>query len=384
MTAVTGLGASAGDREAKPSIAVLMSNADDARQRKLVGALRRHGYPTTVLAFSRPDYYRAHTDDITVLGVLAHESYLTRVRVYLGALPRLRRNLGGADVAMVFSSEHVLLVRLATALSKSTLRVVREFGDVPRTVDGSGWIPALARSIERWGLRLSSAVMVTAEGFIESYLRSRMGYSGPVTMLPNKSDLPYRPDSEWIAPEEAGRLEILYPGLLRCRRSVDILLAVAEAAPDQISVTVCGHNLTGREITERENFRFLGSFRSPEDLDLLYGGCHVVYSGYPYEPTRSNYALARTIRFHDSVIFGRPQIAHEGTADGTVVATEELGIAIDPSDVDDAVRRIASVSVEAWQQYAANARRLAHEWTTYDEDFAAVVAELGLMNTAAD
>ena len=378
MTDASSPGVRSGDRERRPPVAVVMSNADDARQQKLVRALRRHGYPTTVLAFSRYDYYRANTEDMSILGVLEHESYLARVPVYLRGLQRLRRGLHGAEVAIVFSSEHALLVRAAMALSRLKPRIVREFGDVPRTVDGSGWIPALARSIERCGLRFSSAVVVTAEGFVDDYLRNRMGYAGPVTILPNKSDLPYRPDSEWVPPEGGLRLEILYPGLLRCRHSVDVLLAVARAAPHDISVTVCGHNLTGREISERDNLRFLGPFRSPEDLDRLYGASHVVYSGYPYEPSRSNYALARTIRFHDSIIFGRPQIAHEGTADGAHVTSEELGIVIDPSDPDAAAQRIASVSIESWERYAANARRMASRWTTYDEDLTAVLAELGL------
>ena len=372
---------------AKPSVVVLMSNADDARQRKLVGAFRRHGFPTTLLAFSRDDYYRANAmsgDDVSILGVLPHESYLTRIPAYVGSLPRLRRSLRSADVVVTFSSEHVLLVRAATVLTRSTPRVVREFGDVPRTVDGSGWMPVLARLVERWGLHLSTDVLVTAEGFVDDYLRSRMRYSGPVAMLPNKPDLPRRPHTEWIVPENGGRLEIIYPGLLRCRRSVEILLAVAEAAPDKISITVRGHNLTGRGICERKNLRFMGPFRSPEDLDRLYGSCHVVYAGYPYEPSRSNYPLARTIRFHESVIFGRPQIAHEGTADAEVVREERLGIVIDPSDTDAAARQIVSVAVDSWERYAANARRLAGEWSTYDEDFAAAVAGLGWLKSAAD
>lgn len=368
----------------RPSVTVLMSNADDARQRKLVRALRRHGYPTTVLAFSRDDYYRAQTDDISILGVLAHESYLSRVPVYLRALPRLRRDLDETDVVIVFSSEQALLARAATALRKSRPYVLREFGDVPRTVDGSGLIPALARLIERAGLHLSSAVAVTAEGFIDGYLRSRMGYTGPVTVLPNKSDLPYRPDTTWVAPEKGEPLKMLYPGLLRCRQSVDVLLAVAEAASNEISVTVCGHNLTGREIDERGKLRFLGPFRSPEDLDQIYGGCHVVYAGYPYEPNRSNYALARTIRFHDSITFGRPQIAHEGTADAHVVRREGLGIVIDPSDVNAAAQRIISTPIEAWERYAKNARRLAERWTTYDEDLMRVLKELRVSNTPAE
>lgn len=371
------------DRGSRPSVTVLMSNADDARQQKLVGALRRHGYPTTVLAFSRDDYYRAETDDISILGVLTHESYLSRVPVYLRALPRLRRDLDETDVAIVFSSEHVLLVRAATALRRSRPYVLREFGDVPRTVDGSGLIPALARLIERWGLRLSSAVAVTAEGFIDEYLRRRMGYAGAVTVLPNKSDLPYRPDATWVAPEKGEQLRMLYPGLLRCRQSVEVLLAVAEAAPDEISVTVCGHNLTGRQIDERGSLRFVGPFRSPEDLERIYGGCHVVYAGYPYEPNRSNYALARTIRFHDSVMFGRPQIAHEGTADADVVRRQGLGIVIDPSDVNAAAQRIISTPIEAWQGYAENARRLAERWTTYDEDLMGVLNELRVSNMSA-
>lgn len=360
-------------------IAILMSNVDDARQLKLVRALRRHGYPATVVAFARDDYYRADAAsaaDVAVLGVLANESYLTRVPVYLRSVPRLRRYLAEAEVVIVFSSEHALLARMATALRSPSPRIVREFGDVPRAVDGTGWKAALARSIERRGLRHCNAVLVTAEGFVEGYLRSRMDYLGAVAVLPNKPDLSRRPDSTWSAPENAGRLKILYPGLIRCQRSVEILLALADAAPDTISISVCGYNLTGMEIAERENLRFLGPYRSPDDLGRLYGGCHVVYSGYPYEPDRSNYSLARTIRFHESVTFGRPQIAHKGTADAVVVGDQELGIVIDPADSGAAAGEIVSVPVKSWERYAANARRLADQWSTYDDDLVAAIVQL--------
>ena len=67
-----------------------------------------------------------------MLGVLANESYFSRVPVYLRGLARLRRGVANVDVVIVFSSEHALLVRSATMLQRTPPAVIREFGDVPR------------------------------------------------------------------------------------------------------------------------------------------------------------------------------------------------------------------------------------------------------------
>jgi succinoglycan biosynthesis protein ExoL len=354
-----------------------MSNADDAHQRKLVRALRRRGYDTKAIGFSRDDYYRTDPsrDAVTIVGAVAHESYLTRLPVYLHSLGRVRQALVGANIVIAFSSELVLLARAATAATRSSPHMIREFCDVPRAVDGAGWRPAVARAIDRWGLRHVDAVVVTAEEFIDGYLRPRMRYSGPVAVLSNKPDLTCHSWAEWKGPTNGGRLEILYPGVIRCRRSIEVLRAVVEA-DDQVSVSVRGHNLTGMPVGEAENLRFKGPYRSPEDLATVYGRCHVVYSGYPYAPDRSNYSLARTNRFYEAVTFSKPQIAHAGTADARVVAERELGIVIEPSDVRAAAKSIVSVPVNTWQEYANNARRLASEWSTYDDDVGVAIAEL--------
>jgi succinoglycan biosynthesis protein ExoL len=357
-------------------VVVLMSNWDDAHQRRFVAGLRRLGYPTEVAAYARDDYYRVEDPaegDPRVLGVIANEAYLSRVPIYLRSLPQLRAALRDADVVVAFSSEHVLLARAATALRRRRPPIVREFADVPRAVDDRGrWVP-LARVIERLGVRRSAAVVVTAEGFGDPYLRSEVGYDGPIAVLPNKPDVPRPPRLAWAPPVPGEALRILYAGLLRCRTSLGILQAAADAAAGGIEVTVRGHNLTGFAIEESEHFRFAGAYRSPDDLARMYGACHVVYSGYPYEPERSNYRLARTNRFYETVFFGRPQIAHEGTADGRAVQAADLGIVVDPADPETAARRIARTPVETWARCAANARRRAAGWSSFEEDFAGMV-----------
>jgi succinoglycan biosynthesis protein ExoL len=244
-------------------------------------------------------------------------------------------------------------------------------------VDDPGrWAP-LARVIERLGIRRSAAVVVTADGFGDTYLRSEMGYEGPIAVLPNKPDLPRAPLLAWEPPAPGEPLRVLYAGLLRCRRSLGILRAAVDAAAGGIEVRVRGHNLTGVAIEESDHFRFEGAYRSPDDLARMYGECHVVYSGYPYEPDRSNYRLARTNRFHETVFFGRPQIAHEGTADGRAVHASDLGIVVDPAEREAAAQRIVTTPVGTWKRCAANARQRAAGWSTFEEDFSDMVDVVG-------
>jgi hypothetical protein len=125
-----------------------MSNWDDAHQRRFVGGLRRLGYQTEVVAYARDDYYRVEDPaggDPRVLGVIANESYLSRVPVYLRSLTRLRAALRDADVLVAFSSEHVLLARAATALRRPRPPVRLSFS---RHFGGRKNYPP--KSVQRW------------------------------------------------------------------------------------------------------------------------------------------------------------------------------------------------------------------------------------------
>lgn len=331
----------------------------------------------TRCGFARTDYYGDpfSNPDVRVLGTISNESFAGRIPVYLSSLPVLRRLLTQASVVVVFSAELALLARAATLFSRRRRPwMIRELADVPRAVDGPGRTAAVARVIERLGATACDGFLVTSPRFVDDYVRPTLRFRGPAAVVENKPDLPIR-----LQPRERRRSDkvtVGYFGLLRCPTTIALLRRLAAHPSRRFEVIVYGYVMPNSEAvqhSESDTFRFAGEYVSPDDLAKIYGECDVVYSGYPYDPGRLNARLATTNRYAEAIHFGLPQIAHTGTEDGRRVTELGVGLAIDPSAVDNAVMELLAVTDVQWAAMAKRAVDVRATLSPFQEDLEAAL-----------
>jgi succinoglycan biosynthesis protein ExoL len=104
--------------------------------------------------------------------------------------------------------------------------------------------------------------------------------------------------------------------------------------------------------------KFLGTYRSPQDLPALYGGVDLVWACYPGPEHRDpewRWALAicRSNRFYEGCHYKTPLISLAESADGAEVARLGIGIALADNSIDAIWKVLSAIdrsSVARWRE----------------------------------
>ena len=121
--------------------------------------------------------------------------------------------------------------------------------------------------------------------------------------------------------------------MLRCRRSLDLLCALADAFPDSLEIRL--HGIPARteipvfepEIDRRPNMTFFGKFRSPEDLADIYASLDVVWAGDFMEAGYNSLWLLPN-RIYEGGYYATPSIAPAGTETAAWIKRNDCGFII--------------------------------------------------------
>src|SRR5690606_33927918 len=124
-----------------------------------------------------------------------------------------------------------------------------------------------------------------------------------------------------------------YIGVLRCKRSFDILTNfVKENEMFNLYVrekVAVGENFA-TQLVKLSNVRYEGLYKSPDDLYEVYREADIVWAAYPFgENEDGNWRYARTIRFYEACAFGKPVIVQKGTPQARDVEHYNIGMAVD-------------------------------------------------------
>ena len=264
---------------------------------------------------------------------VANESILRRIRAILGSVAKVARNreaLRGADVIVARNLDMLAIAVAARWLTPGDRPpVIYECLDIHGLMTNPGPKGRLFRWLERRLLGQTASIIVSSPAFVSQYFKPVQGWNGSVTLLENKlwidgRDL-RRPAaaSRDIAPDAP--LVLGWVGTLRCPRSLELLLAAADAMGDRLRIEMHGvvhsHALPDffDQIAARDNVEFLGSYDYPDGLAPIYGRCDLVWSQDLWQwGTNSTWLLPN--RIYEASYFGCPSIAVDGCETGDRVA----------------------------------------------------------------
>lgn len=357
-------------------ISFLLPVPSQARYHKRVSALKALGVEPTILAFER-DYYagRPWPDGHISLGQVQHGEYHKRLLPLLEAFPQVRAAARDSDVVYAFGLDMLLLGWLAGRTLWEPPKIVYEVGDIRAALLKDTLVSGVIRGLERFLLRQANLLVTTSEAFVTGYYQKVQGLEGlRYQVIENKLDTRVLSLPQSSSPMEAsGSLHIGYFGLIRCRRSWEILRRAAEEGGDRIKVYVRGI-VVGRDlenlIDESQTLRdldYCGPYVTPDDLPDMYDRVDVVWASYPYHGgvDVGNWRWARTVRFYESCFFKKPMLVQAGTQDCQAVREFGIGICLDLSDVDRAVDRILEIGSAEICQWRQNLYELPPEVYTY-------------------
>ncbi|MBT8400744.1 MAG: hypothetical protein KJO98_09725, partial [Rhodothermia bacterium] len=293
----------------------------DAHHTTRIVELASVGVEPQVLAFSR-EYYPPSTLPYSTeeLGRIAHGKYIGRLAAQLRALPVIRRAIAQAEATYIYGLDLLALFVVARIGRRHSPVLIYEIPDIRERLSGSGLASRLVRLLERFLLKRVDVLVVTSEAYLHSYLRplQRIRVDEEV-VIENKVRSTVR--TKISTPPRGTAITVGYFGLLRCPRSLEILIRATELANGRINVELRGFFMLGDQqanimsrIESSERVRFGGSYRNPEDLEQMYARIDLAWISYPFaDADRGNWKWARTNRYYESNFFNTPVIASSGT-----------------------------------------------------------------------
>ena len=308
----------------------------DAAIRRRVAAFRSDGIDVTGFM-----PHRRKVDDLGWDNVDLGETRDGAFRERIGAIvsgakiaaedPRLRQ----MDVLVARNLDMLICAFEARRRAGLKMPVVYECLDVHRLLCRKDPVGIALRAVERRLLKASAGLIVSSPGFVENHFIPRHGQKQKVFLVENRlaAGMAFgpRPALEPVAGD--GPISVGWIGNLRCQRSFELLLGLADTLGDRLHIHL--HGAPSRleipcfepRIDARENVTFHGRYTAPDDLDGIYAGLDLVWAGDFMEAGYNSVWLLPN-RLYEGGYYGVPSIAPAGTQTAKWISDRQAGFVI--------------------------------------------------------
>lgn len=246
--------------------------------------------------------------------------------------------LRGCDVIVARNLEMLVLAAAARRRLAPRASLVFECLDVHRLLLSDGLVGAILRALERRLLQQVDLVIVSSPAFLHEYFMARQRVGDlPALLVENKF---VAPSAQEIEPPPLRTIAAGPPwhigwfGMIRCRKSLDVLCAVAARRPDLLRVTIRGRPSYTEfqdfdaQIARTPGVTFAGAYR-PEQLASFYRGVHFNWAiDYFEEGANSRWLLPN--RIYEGGAYRAVPIALPGTETAHWLERRGLGVVLDP------------------------------------------------------
>jgi len=343
----------------RPRIAYFAHNVNHADIPRRVDMLEHGGADVRLLGFHRGN---ASAIDFVDLGRTQDAKLLQRVLSVVKAAwtaPRWAKALDGCDVIVARNLEMLAVAAAARARGARNAKLVYECLDIHRLMSGRGLASRLLRGLERFLLARTDGLMVSSPGFVREYFAKIAPALPPVVLVENKVGV-----NETVPAREAAAIPPAPPwrigwfGVIRCRRSLDMLLEAARRHPGLFEVIIAGRpakDVVGdlaNELPKGCGVTYVGSFADEAALAQLNRSVHFAWLVDFYESgANSDWLLPN--RLYRSVYYGAVPIALGGVETGRWLAAHDAGLLLDSATPDSIADLLKSVTAEDYAEARA-------------------------------
>ncbi len=326
-------------------VAFFGHDAGDAAVKRRVAAFQRDGIEIAGLMMRREQDRPRDWDNVD-LGQTYDADYGQRMKALISGARRAAKQhqiLQQADFFYARNLDMLACAFMTRRLCKVCRPIIYECLDIHTMMTGDGTKSSMMRTAEKALLRRSALLVVSSPGFTRDYfdpVHSDLGGDMPeIYLLENRltqGGLAPRPGAA-VASDQAP-LRIGLFGILRCQRSISLLLQLAGQFGERLEIHLHGkpaldqvHDLAG-QIAAFPNVQFGGAYRSPEDLPHLYKSIDLVWAGdYFQAGANSDWLLPN--RLYEGGYYGVPAIVSKTTETGRWVEKHQVGFTVG-ADID--------------------------------------------------
>jgi succinoglycan biosynthesis protein ExoL len=350
-------------------IAYFVPDLTDSAARRRVRMFVRGGAEVAVAGFRRSPSSVAGLDGATALdlGRTRDGRLLRRAASAVGAAldrQRLAQFVGGADVIVARNLETLLPAARARALSPSKPPLVYECLDIHRLLLSRRGDGRLLRAVEDRLWREVDLGLTSSPAFVRNYFAPR-GFPAPIRVIENKvlALAPGERPSPPPRPAAGPPWRIGWFGILRCRRSLDLLSRVTRAAGGAIEVVLRGKPSMAslvdleRRVAGEPFIQFAGPYRNPEDLPAIYGDVHFAWA-VDYFEAGGNSEWLLPNRIYESCAYGAPPIALASVETGRWLTARGVGLSFAEPLEDRLAETLGRLDAATYAELAGRVARL--------------------------
>ena len=308
----------------------------DPAVRKRVRMLEAGGCTVSLLGFERARGVPAARETTGhILGHTRNQRMFARIGSVILAIPRALRIQSlwrDADFFMARNLEMLILVTLLARLVKPKARVIYECLDIHRLMLSTGIVGAAIRAVERACLGSCALIVTSSPAFERNHFRRTQHFLGEIMLVENKvlalaslvSPPPLAAGPPWI---------IAWCGVLRCRRSFQVLRDLATANSGRVVIQLWGTPALDQipdfhdAVATTSGMVFRGRYE-PDQLADIYAASHFAWAIDFYEAGgNSDWLLPN--RLYESLAFGAAPIALAGTETALWLGAHRVGKVLD-------------------------------------------------------
>lgn len=248
--------------------------------------------------------------------------------------------LRAADLFYARNLDMLASAFLAKRKLKLKTPVIYECLDVHRMMVGSGPISRVLRFVERKLLKRCAGLVVSSPGFLKNYFEVHHKGLYQSYLVENRlvsgADYGPRPASQTSSATALAHdrpLRLGWYGILRCSRSLNLLVALADQLGDKVEIHLHGKVATqeiadfDETVAQRANMFFSGAYKSPEDLARIYEDSDLVWAGDFMEAGYNSVWLLPN-RIYEGGYYATPAIAPADTQTGDWLETRKCGFTL--------------------------------------------------------
>lgn len=343
-------------------------DSSDAAIRKRVHTFQKCGYDVQGFMNKRLDGPAPEWDNVE-LGETENGAYINRIwSVFRGAsrAARYKQVLAASDLIVARNLDMLATAFLTKRLTGLKTPVLYECLDVHRLLcreDALGWI---ARKFEGAFLKRSRGVIVSSPAFVKQHFERRYGGTFQAYLVENRLSAAF---AESVARRSAsetktdgGPLRLGWVGILRCQRTLDLMVRAAREFGDAIEIHVHGKPdkwsipRFHETIAQIENISFHGPYKAPEGLPGIYNQLDLVWSGDFMEAGLNSKWLLPN-RIYEGGYFSVPAIAPADTQTGTWIRETETGFVV-PEPIESTLIDLLGDLIERREEIHTRRHRL--------------------------
>lgn len=310
-------------------------DADDAMLHRRVMQMRALGHEVRLLTMLRSDRLAlppALSDvEAHVIGSARDGAMLHRLGSVAQAA-RQAQKLSKEPAPDLYWARNLDMLAIAVAARAPARPLVYECLDIHGAVSAPTPMGAVMRTAERALLRRCAALVISAPDYVPAHFARYGEALPPVALIENRVDADAMPPRPTFRPrtEKRAALTIGWVGILRCRRSLDLLTMAAGALGGAVRIRLHGRPSLAAipdfaaRIAAAPFLDYCGPYRAPDDLARVYDGLDAVWAGdYLLAAGSSRWSL--TNRLYEGGYFGIPALAPAGSATAAFIARHGTG-----------------------------------------------------------